>query len=127
MRKEALAALATLVVGINLFGLIPASASEGFELDLQMPGETSLTNAQGQPVWVAGIWYDLSLTLGSPLEETLAIEASAIGVPGGGIGSHYKWERDEQTDTWSDLLYGLFIQPGLSRSTGDEIVFHLGL
>ncbi|MEE8199359.1 MAG: hypothetical protein V3R48_06565 [Thermoplasmata archaeon] len=127
MHKGALAALATLVVGFSLFGLVPASASEDLEVVLQMPGETSLTNAQGQPVWVAGVWHDLSLSLEAPIEETLAIEASAIGVSGGGMGSHYKWERDQQNDTWSDLLYGLFIRPELSRSTGDEIVFHLGI
>ncbi len=127
MHKGALAALITLAVGFSLFGLVPASASEDLQVVLQMPGETSLTNAQGQPVWVAGVWHDLSLTLESPLGETLAIEASAIGISGGGLGSHYKWERNQQTDTWSDLLYGLFIRPELSRSTGNEIVFHLGL
>jgi hypothetical protein len=127
MRKGALAALATIVVGFSLFGLVPASASEGLEIGLQMPGETPLTNAQGQPVWVAGIWHDLSLTLDSPIQETLAIEASALGVPGGDIGSHYKWERNEQSDAWSDLLYGPFIRPELSRSTGDEVVFRLGI
>ncbi len=127
MRKGALAALATIVVGFSLFGLVPASASEGLEIGLQMPGETPLTNAQGQPVWVAGVWHELSLTLESPIQETLGIEASALGVSGGGVGSHYKWERDEQTDTWSDLLYGLFIRPELSRSTGDEVIFHLGI
>ncbi len=127
MRKGALAALATIVVGFSLFGLVPASASEGLEIGLQMPGETPLTNAQGQLVWVAGVWHDLSLTLESPTQETLTIEASALGVPGGDIGSHYKWERDEQTDTWSDLLYGLFIRAELSRSIGDEVVFRLGI
>ncbi len=127
MRKGAMAALVTLVVGFSLFGLVPASASEGLEVGLHMPGETPLTNAQGQPVWVAGVWHDLSLTLESPIQETLAIEASALGVPGGGMESHYKWERNEQTDSWSDLLYGLFIRPELSRSTEDEIVFHLGI
>ncbi len=99
MHKGALAALATLVVGFSLFGLVPASASEDLEVVLRMPGETSLTNAQGQPVWVAGVWHDLSLSLEAPIEETLAIEASAIGVSGGGMGSHYKWERDQQNDT----------------------------
>ena len=127
MHKGALAALATLAVGFSLFGLAPASASEGFEVALHMPGEMPLRNAQGQSVWVAGVWHDLSVSLESSVQETLVIEASALGVPGGGIGSHYKWERDEQTDTWSDLLYGLFIRPELSRSTGDEVVFHLGL
>jgi hypothetical protein len=127
MQKGALAALATLVVGFSLFGLVPASAGEGLEVGLQMPGETPLINAQGQPVWVAGVWHDLSVSLESPIQETLAIEASALGVPGGDIDSHYKWERNEQTDTWSDLLYGLFIQPERSRSTGDEVVFHLGI
>ncbi len=127
MRKGAIAALATLVVGFSLFGLVPASATEGLEVGLQIPGETPLINAQGQPVWVAGVWHDLSLTLESPTLETLAIEASALGVPGGGMESHYRWERNEQTDTWSDLLYGLFIRPELSRSTGDEVVFHLGI
>ncbi len=118
MQKGALAALTTLVVGFSLFGLVPVSASGGLEIGLQMPGETPLTNAQGQPVWVAGVWHDLSLSLESPTQETLAIEASALGVPGGDIGSHYKWERDEQTDTWSDLLYGFFLRAEFSRSRG---------
>ncbi len=47
MRKGAIAALVTLVVGFSLFGLVPASASEGLEVGLYMPGETPLTNAQG--------------------------------------------------------------------------------
>ncbi len=127
MRKEAMAALATLVVGFNLFGLVPASASEGFEVDLQMPGEMPLQNGQGQPVWIAGVWHDLSLTLESPIQDVLSIEASAIGIPAGGVDSHYRWERNEQTDTWTDLLYGLFIQPELSQSTGNQVVFHVGI
>ncbi len=127
MRKEAMAALATLVVGLNLFGLVPASASEGFEVDLQMPGEMPLQNGQGQPVWIAGMWHDLSLTLESPIQDVLSIEASAVGIPAGGVDSHYRWERNEQTDTWTDLLYGLFIQPELSQSTGNQVVFHVGI
>ncbi|MFQ5552840.1 MAG: hypothetical protein ACE5EW_03890, partial [Thermoplasmata archaeon] len=127
MRKEALAALTTLVVGFSLFGLVPASASEGFELDLQMPGETPLRNGLGQPVWIAGVWHDLSLTLESPIQDVLFIEASAVGIAGSGIDNHYRWERNEQTDTWTDLLYGLFIRPEFSRSAGNQVVFHVGV
>ena len=127
MHQGALAALATLVVGFSLFGHVPTSAAEGLGVGLQMPGETPLTNALGQPVWIAGVWHDLSLTLESPIQEVLAIEASAVGVPGGGMGSHYQWERNTQTNTWTDLLYGLFIQPELSQSTGNQVVFRVGI
>ncbi|MFQ5920332.1 MAG: hypothetical protein ACE5I4_09875, partial [Thermoplasmata archaeon] len=127
MRKEAMAALATLVVGITLFGLVPASASEDFEVDLKMPGEMPLVNAQGDPVWIAGVWHDLSLTLESPTQVVLSIEASAVGSPAGGIRSHYRWETNAQTGEWTDLLYGFFIQPKLSESTGNHVTFHLGI
>ncbi|MFQ5907843.1 MAG: hypothetical protein ACE5JE_03315 [Thermoplasmata archaeon] len=127
MRKEAMAALVTLVVGFSLFGLVPASASEGVEVGLQMPGETPLQNEQGQPVWIAGVWHDLSLTLESPIQDVLSIEASAVGIPNNGIDSHYRWERNEQSDNWTDLLYGAFIQPDLSQSTGNQVIFHVGI
>jgi hypothetical protein len=127
MRKEAMAALVTLVVGFNLFGLAPASASEGFEVGLQIPGEVPLHNGEGQPVWIAGVWHDLSLTLESPFQDTLTIEASAVGFSGGGTNSQYRWERNEQTDSWTDALYGAFIQPELSQSTGTHVVFHVGI
>ncbi|MCJ2532076.1 MAG: hypothetical protein LN413_07250, partial [Candidatus Thermoplasmatota archaeon] len=120
-------ALVTLVVGFNLFGLAPASASEGFEVGLQMPGEVPFHNGQGQPVWIAGVWHDLSLTLESAVQDVLSVEASAIGVPGGGVGSHYRWERNERNDNWTDLLYGFFIQPEFSQSTGNQVVFRVGI
>ncbi|MDX1534348.1 MAG: hypothetical protein R3291_01865, partial [Thermoplasmata archaeon] len=126
MHREAIAALVALVVGVSLLGLVPASASEGFDVSLQMPGETPLVNGQGQPVWIGGVWHDLSLALESPTQDTLVVEATAVGVAGSGIDRHYRWERNELIDAWTDALYGFFIQPGLSHASGVEVTFHIG-
>ncbi len=127
MRIGAMAAFATLIVGLSLFSLVPASASEGFGFSLHIPGETPLYNGQEQPVMIAGVWHDLSLTLESPVQDLLTVEASSLATQAENMSSHYVWERDEGSSTWSDLLYGFFIKSEYSSSTGDEILFRLGI
>lgn len=127
MRYGTIAALAALMVAVAVFSPGTASSSEGFSISLNIPGEAPVLNGEGQPVLVAGIWHDLTLNLESPTQNHLTLEASSLYSGSGYMTSHYLWERDEANDTWSDPLYGFFVEPDLSRSEGQTLTFRLGV
>ncbi len=127
MRIGALTVFATLIIALGLMSLVPTSASEGFEINLLIPGEAPVHNGDGQPVLIAGVWHDLSLSLQATVQERLTLEASALESQPGNMSSHYMWERVEEDDSWTDLLYSFFIRPERSNSTGNQVLFHLGV
>ncbi len=107
--------------------LAPASAAEGVRISLSIPGENPLHNDDGRPVLVAGLWHEISLSLDSPIQDSLTVSASSLDSPDEDMSGHYIWERDEVSDRWSDPLYDFFIIPSLSQSNGQEVLFHVGI
>ncbi len=127
MRFGGLAVLTALVLAVGVLTPATASASEGVSLILQMPGEGPILNSEGKPVMVAGVWHDLVVSLETPVQAGLILEASAVGSQGEGMGNHYLWERDETNDTWSEPLYGFFLESESSSSEGQVVTFRLGV
>ena len=125
MRLAAIAVLSALLVGA--LSLAPTWAIDGVEITLQIAGERPLLNGEGQPVWIAGLWHQLSLTLPSPLQSSLTLKASSPNSQRQDMSSYYLWERDEANGTWSDSLYGFFIRPEFSRSDGQQILLYIGI
>lgn len=127
MRFGTIAAIAALMVAVAIFSSGTASSSEDFSISLNIPGEAPLFNGEGEPVLVSGIWHDLSLVLATPPQKSLTLEAFSLESGSGGMTSHYEWKRDEVNDTWSDPLYGFFVDPTLSYSEGQTFTFRLGV
>ncbi|NIN65912.1 MAG: hypothetical protein GTO63_14715, partial [Anaerolineae bacterium] len=127
MRFGGLAVLTALMLVVGVLSPIPASASDSVSISLQIPGEAPILNGDGEPVMVAGLWHDMSLQLESPVQGRLTLEASADGSQEDDMTSHYLWERDEDNDTWSEPLYGYFLDPGLSSSDGQTVTFRMGI
>lgn len=120
-----MAILAILLAGLT--GPLTVTAAEPAELSLHMVGEAPLWNEDGQPVLVAGIWYELSVTLDSPLEQVLEVDATSLDASASGMEGVYRWVRDEVNDTWSDPLYGTFLDDDWSEVAGNAVTFRLGM
>ncbi len=125
MRIGPIAVLAALL--FSALSVVPATASEGVDLSLQIPGEALLFGENGIPVLVAGVWHRVSVTLASQPQNSLALWAHLVGYQKQDMSSYYRWERDETNDTWFDPLYDAFIRPELSSSGGTEVLFHIGI
>ncbi len=127
MRYGTIAALAALMVAVAVISPSTASSSEGLSISLNIPGENPVLNSLGEPVLVAGFWHDLTLNLEDPTQDRVTLEALSVDSGPGYMANRYLWERDEVNDTWSDPLYGFFVEPALSSSEGQKLTFRLGV
>ncbi len=125
MRFEAVAIFA-LIVGSAL-SLGQSAVAQGVEISLNIPGEAPLYDLSGQPVMVAGLWHQLSVSLPSPPTNSVTLRAFLPGSESEGMSGYYEWVRDEADNGWFDPLYSFFIRPELSSVAGPQITFHLGI
>ncbi len=125
MRIGGLVVLSALLLGT--LGLGPTTTSQGVELSLVIPGEAPIYNDVGQPVLIAGVWHQVTLSLTSPPGDSLILTATSQESQVREMSSYYRWERSEAENTWTDLEYDLFILPELSSSDGLEVLFHIGM
>lgn len=125
MRLATAALLAALLVG--LLGPLTATGQQGVGLSLRILGESPQANGDGQPVLVAGVWHALVVSLDAPLTGRLEVEATSLEASTQDMSSHYLWVRDEGSGTWSDPLYGVFVEGSRSVSDGETVTFVAGM
>lgn len=126
MRLRATAILAVLILGATLGLGAFRSTADGVELDLAIPGEAPLF-ASDEPVLIGGLWHDLRLTLDTPAQNSLILEAVGPDYERGSLASHYRWEYDALAELWTDPLYGFFVDPPASVYEGSAVTFRLGM
>lgn len=125
MRIGVKAVLALLL--LSALSLVPPAKAETITVSLAMPGEPPLSNSNGQPILVAGIWHRITVDLETLATSTIALEASSTSALSWDMTSFYRWERNESVGTWTDPLYDTFIDPSLSSSDGTTLVFYAGV
>jgi hypothetical protein len=121
----------TLVLFVIIFGSVLAfsatARASGVTVTVNMLGESPLFDGS-TPVLVAGIWNQIAVNLTSLLNGgTLTAKAYLPGASPAGPANTYEWVRDEGNNSWSDPLYGTFVQANLSLDTGSRVVFVAGV
>lgn len=96
-------------------------------MSLHMVGETGLQNGTA-PVFVAGIWHQVTVNLTSFLNGgSLTLRFALPGALPASSANTYEWVRDEANDSWYDALYGTFLRRDLSQDRGTSVTFGVGV
>jgi hypothetical protein len=120
-----LAALLLLSLGAGLAGT--AAGATLVELSVRMPGGPVQVNTNDQPYVVAAIWHLVTVDLSSPVAGTVTLKAAVWNGRTQDMTNTYEWIRSEAGDTWTDSRYGTFVDPSLSTSDGQRLVFGVGV
>ena len=124
--RPGLLLLSLLVVG-GLSFLAPSVRAVGADVTIRMLGEAPISNADGQPIWVAGIWHEIFVNLTAATAGSVEVRASLPGGSPKTMDADYDWLYDAANATWTDAYYALFIRSDLSYTDGQHFVFVVGV
>jgi len=124
--RPGLLLLSLLVVG-GLSFLAPSVRAVGADVTIRMLGEAPIANADGQPIWVAGIWHEIFVNLTAATAGSVEVRASLPGGSPKTMDADYDWLYDAANATWTDAYYALFIRSDLSYTDGQHFVFVVGV
>lgn len=125
-QRHRAAFLLLLLIAVAALALTPRGVQAAApNLSLHMVGEAPLTNG-ATPVLVAGIWHEIDVNLTAVPAQIVTLWAVLAGSSPAGPANTYEWSYDPVTGAWTDVLYGQFIQPGLSTAVSAQIAFVVG-
>ena len=114
-----------LIVGSSF--LAPTVQATAATVTIRMLGEAPTANANGQPIWIAGIWHEVFANLSAPTSGSVEIAAFLPGGQPKTIGADYDWLYDAPNASWTDPYYGTFVRSDLSATDGQHFDFIIGL